>query len=82
MFLKLGNHVIEAYENHDKMTDGAINHIAVNVKSIDYAYRFICENDINNTNDCIHYLPFWDNGVNFFTISGPNMERIEFSQYL
>lgn len=82
-FLKLGNLVIEAYENHNaKMTDGSINHFAVNVKSIDDAYRFICENDLNNTNDEIHYLPFWENGVKFFTILGPNMERIEFSQYL
>ena len=82
-FLKLGNLVIEAYENHNaKMIDGSINHFAVNVKSIDAAYRFICENDLNNTNDEIHYLPFWENGVKFFTILGPNMERIEFSQYL
>ena len=82
-FLKLGNLVIEAYENHNaKMIDGSINHFAVNVKSIDAAYRFICENDLNNTNDEIHYLPFWDNGVKFFTIEGPNKERIEFSQYI
>ena len=27
-------------------------------------------------------IPFWSNGVKFFTIEGPNKERIEFSQYL
>ena len=32
--------------------------------------------------DEIHFLPFWDNGVRFFTIKGPNEEKIEFSQFL
>ncbi len=25
---------------------------------------------------------FWENGVKFFTIEGPNKEKVEFSQYL
>lgn len=82
-FLKLGDLVIETYENHSaEMCSGAINHIAINVKSIDDAYNFICQNGLNSTNDEIHYLPFWDNGVKFFTIEGPNKEKIEFSQYI
>ena len=36
----------------------------------------------NTTKDTIHFLPFWENGVRFFTIEGPNKEKIEFSQYL
>ena len=27
-------------------------------------------------------LPFWDNGVKYFTILGPNREKLEFNQYL
>jgi hypothetical protein len=34
------------------------------------------------TNDIVHFLPFWENGVKFFTIEGPNKEKVEFSQYL
>ena len=34
------------------------------------------------TNDIVHFLPFWENGVKFFTIEGPNKEMVEFSQYL
>ena len=34
------------------------------------------------TNDIDHFLPFWENGVKFFTIEGPNKEKVEFSQYL
>ena len=32
--------------------------------------------------DEVHFLPFWENGVKFFTIEGPNKEKVEFSQYL
>ena len=34
------------------------------------------------TNDIVHFLPFWENGVKFFTIERPNKEKVEFSQYL
>ena len=30
------------------------------------------------TNDLVHFLPFWENGVKFFTIEGPNKEKVEF----
>jgi hypothetical protein len=30
----------------------------------------------------IQLLPFWEQGVKFFTVLGPNEERVEFSQYL
>ena len=29
------------------------------------------------TNDLVHFLPFWENGVKFFTIEGPNKEKVE-----
>jgi lactoylglutathione lyase len=75
--------VIESYENHQAaLCDGAINHIAINVKSIEEAYEWIMQQGLNNTQDDIHFLPFWEKGVKFFTIEGPNKERIEFSQYL
>ena len=33
------------------------------------------------TNDIVHFLPFWENGVKFFTIERPNKEKVEFSTY-
>lgn len=82
-FFKLGTLVVEAYENKQaKMVSGAIDHIALDVKDIEEVYQFINENNMNTTNDTIHFLPFWENGVRYFTITGPNEERIEFSQYL
>lgn len=83
VFLKLNNLVIEAYESKEaKMSSGAIDHIAIDVKDIEKVYQLISEKGMNSTEDTIHFLPFWENGVKFFTIEGPNREKIEFSQYL
>lgn len=82
-FLKLENLVIETYENKAaKLQSGAIDHVAINVKDIEEVYRYIEKKLMNTTKDTIHFLPFWENGVRFFIIEGPNRERIEFSQYL
>ena len=82
-FLKLKNVVIENYENKAaKMESGAIDHVAIDVKDIEKVYELINQADLNTTRDIIHFLPFWENGVRFFTIEGPNKEKIEFSQYL
>lgn len=82
-FLRLNDLVIETSENNNINTEaGAINHLAIDVNGIEEAYKFICDNNLNNTNDSIHFLPFWDNGVKFFTIQGPSGERVEFSQML
>ena len=51
-------------------------------KAVKKTYEYIENANINTTGDTIHFLPFWDNGVKFFTIEGPNREKIEFSQYL
>ena len=82
-FLKLKTLVIETYViKQAKLTNGAIDHVAINVKDIEEVYHYIEEKEINTTNDEIHFLPFWENGVRFFTIEGPNKEKVEFSQYL
>lgn len=82
-FLRLENLVIETYENRAaKMEAGAIDHIAIDVTDIEEAYAFIEASGLNTEKDPIHFLPFWTNGVKFFTIAGPNREKIEFSQYL
>lgn len=82
-FLQLGNLMIETYENRQaSMTSGTVDHVAIDVKDIEAALEFINKSDLNNLNDTIHYLSFWENGVKFFKIEGPNKETIEFSQIL
>ena len=82
-FLKLHTLVIETYENKAAvMQSGAIDHIAIDVKDIEKVYAMINQAGLNSTQDTVHFLPFWENGVKFFTIEGPNKEKVEFSQYM
>lgn len=82
-FLKLGNLVVETYENHQAaMCSGAVDHVAIDVQNIEEALEFVNSNGLNPENDQIHFLPFWENGVKYFKIIGPNKEVIEFSQML
>ncbi len=82
-FLKLHTLVIETYENKAAaMQAGAVDHIAIDVKDIEKVYTMINQAGLNSTQDTVHFLPFWENGVKFFTIEGPNKEKVEFSQYL
>ena len=80
-FLKLGDLVVETYQNFKAVgAAGAVDHIAINVTDVEEARRIA---------DAMHLevieegqLPFWDNGVKYFTILGPNREKLEFNQYL
>lgn len=82
-FLQIQNYCIESFENRQAaMTDGAYQHVALDVKDIESTYKKICENDYQVITDGIEELPFWENGVKFFMIKGPNEERIEFCQKL
>lgn len=81
-FLKFADLVLETYENHVAvLKDGAVDHIALDVADIDEAYKFITGLGIKILTE-ITFLPFWDNGIKFFIAQGPNMERLEFAQYL
>jgi catechol 2,3-dioxygenase-like lactoylglutathione lyase family enzyme len=83
VFLSLNNLVLEVYESKAAVGKiGAIDHVALDVTDIDATYDFIKSNDYHILSSEIEFLPFWTNGVRFFTILGPNMEKIEFSQML
>lgn len=81
-FLQLGNLVIETYQNKSAvMQAGAIDHFALDVKDIDALYRVVKEkNFLLLDNQQVNSLPFWEHGVKFFIIQGPNKERIEFCE--
>jgi len=83
VFLKLGNIVIEVYENNQAaLINGALDHIAFDVTDIEEVFKIAKEQSLHIVDEEIQFLPFWSNGVKFFTIIGPNQEKIEFNQYL
>ena len=80
-FLRLGDLTFEAYENGRAVgITGAVDHVAINVTDVAEARRLADELKLNVIEE--GQLPFWDNGVKYFTILGPNQEKIEFNQYL
>lgn len=82
-FLRLGNLTIETYENHQAaMVNGAIDHIALDVTDIEAVWQFAKAKGLDCLDEEIQFLPFWEKGVRFFTILGPNKEKVEFSQML
>lgn len=82
-FLRLKNLTIEAYENgRAAMQSGAIDHIAIDVDDVEAAYRLAQEQGYQIVSNGVEFLPFWQNGVKFFILLGPNQERVEFNQYL
>lgn len=82
-FLQLGTLVIETYTGEGAaMKNGAIDHVALNVKDIEAAWKDAQAAGYETNDTAINYLPFFENGVKFFTIIGPNREKVEFNQYL
>ncbi len=85
-FLKLKNIVIETYQSLGepgaKGFDGAIDHIAVDVDDIEATLAAVKAAGLEPMNPEIEFLPFWEKGVRFFKVLGPNHEPVEFSQIL
>lgn len=82
-FLRLKNLTIEAYENgRAAMQSGAIDHLAIDVDDVEAAYRLAQEQGYQIVSNGVEFLPFWQKGVKFFILLGPNQERVEFNQYL
>lgn len=82
-FLRMGNVTIETYENRQAvLANGAWDHMALNVTDIEAVFEAAKEKGFCMLDSEIQFLPFWENGVRFFTVVGPNKEKVEFSQYL
>ncbi len=82
-FLQNGTLVIETYAVEEPaMKSGAIDHVALNVQDIEAAWSDAqaCGYETQDTE--INFLPFFERGVKFFTIIGPNREKVEFNQFL
>ncbi|MEG1984341.1 MAG: VOC family protein [Oscillospiraceae bacterium] len=82
-FFKLMDIAFEAYENGCAVNSyGAIDHISLNVTDVEKTFEVVSNGGYKVVSNGIEFLPFFKNGVKFFTIEGPNMEKIEFNQYM
>lgn len=80
-FLEYGNIIIETYEKDGGATNtiGAIDHIALNCTDI-----VACIEEAKKSGYVFRegpaFLPYWEHGVMYVTIQGPNHEVVEFIQ--
>lgn len=82
-FLRLKNVTIETYQNGAAAgKPGAIDHIALDVEDVDAVFALLGAQEYTLLDPAVQFLPFWEHGVRFFTILGPNGEKVEFSQML
>jgi lactoylglutathione lyase len=66
-----------------KRNDGHIDHVALNVLDIEQAYADIKAAGLEILEDNAPvFLPFWEHGVKYFTVRGPDGEKVEFNQIL
>ena len=81
-FLRCGHLTIETWEGDPApMTTGAINHWAFDTPDIEAAFENAKELGLNFKDAEIQSIPtFWDNGIRYFNVYGPNGETIEFCQ--
>ena len=82
VFLRIKELVLETYEcETPALCTGAVDHFALDVQDIEAAFAKIKELGCKVL-EPVTELPFWENGVKYFVIEGPNREKIEFAQYL
>lgn len=80
-FLGLGNVVMETYmaKNGAANKPGAIHHLAFNCTDIVGCVKMLQDQHYQII-EGPNYLPFWDHGVEYVSILGPNAEVLEFNQ--
>lgn len=81
-FMQLHDLVLELYEDIPALCDGAVDHIALNCSDIETACCLAEKEGYRFLTDGICYLDFWEKGIKYFIIEGPNRERLEFCQKL
>ena len=81
-FLRYGHLTIETWEGDEAtMHTGAINHWALDTPDSEAAFENAKNLGLQLKDTEIQSIPsFWDNGIRFFNIYGPNNETVEFCQ--
>ena len=73
--------MLELYESNEAvMASGAIDHIALNCTNIEEVFTELKNKGYEFFEERITFLPFFEKGVSYFIIYGPNREKVEFNQ--
>jgi catechol 2,3-dioxygenase-like lactoylglutathione lyase family enzyme len=65
-----------------KRNDGHLDHIAFNVKDINKSFQELKQGNFEIIETGPIFLNFWENGCKYFTIRGPDGEKLEFNQIM
>ncbi|MCL1894909.1 MAG: VOC family protein [Clostridiales bacterium] len=84
VYLEANGLVIETFETDTPAgATGSIDHITLDVTDIDAVFELAKEKGYTITDGGgINFLPFWDNGIKYIMLEGPNKERVELTQIL
>ena len=72
----------EALQEIRARGDGYIDHFALDVNDIDQAFAELQAAGLKPLENEPVQLPFWENGVKYFFVRGPDGEKVEFNQVL
>lgn len=87
VMMELAGFILELYqltgaslEEIRKRDHGHIDHFALDVTDINAVFRMIQAAGLTPLEKAPVFLPFWENGIYYFNILGPDGEKVEFSQ--
>jgi lactoylglutathione lyase len=78
LYQLVGNELVEVRAR----ADGHIDHFALDVQDIDRAFEIMRTNNLPILEDTPVFLPFWNKGVKYFSVRGPDGEKVEFNQII
>ncbi len=80
-FMQYGHLTLEIWTGDGAVHEtGAINHISLNTSDADAAFKAAKAEGFKLKDNEVQHLDFWDKGIKFFNIEGPNSETIEFCE--
>jgi len=87
VFLAMNGFILELYqpvgaewEDIRARHDGHIDHVALDVLDINQAYDAIRAAGLQPLEEAPKFLPFWEKGIRYFNVRGPDGEKVEFSE--
>ncbi len=85
--LALGDFVLELYQlagaeraEIAARADGHVDHFALDVDQIEPAFAAVHAAGLETVEDAPVFLPFWEKGIRYFVVRGPDGERVEFCE--